>query len=137
MAVRDAPHGSSQRLDADEPERGFNAERFVQRLLGIADHQKRNVLLIGPYRRRRGMKDDDLLDTSCLDLSHTFLEFSDVRVTDRAIDEAPELEVEQALWVGKADGFSRYRFHFRDRQRVSRLECHRSWLLCVCTTRYK
>jgi hypothetical protein len=64
------------------------------------------------------------------DLSCALPEFGDVRVANRAINEAPELEVAQALWIGKAYGFPIHGFHFRRRQQVSRLEFHGSFLLC-------
>jgi hypothetical protein len=75
------------------------------------------------------MKYDYLLDAGRFDLSCALPEFADVRVANRAIDEAPELEVDEALWIGKAYSLPGHGFHFRRRQHVSRLEFHGSFHL--------
>ena len=47
VTVRQTAHRCSQGPPADEAERGFDAELFVKRFLRIADHQERDIVLVG------------------------------------------------------------------------------------------
>jgi hypothetical protein len=47
------------------------------------------------------MKHDHFLDAGSFGLSCAPLEFGEVRVANRAINEAPELQMDEALWIGE------------------------------------
>jgi hypothetical protein len=47
-----------------------------------------------------------------------------MRVANRAINEAPELQMDKALCTGEVYGLPGHGFHRRRRQHVSRLEFH-------------
>ena len=49
------------------------------------------------------MKDDHLFDTRRFDLVSTPAHFGNVRVADRAVHEAPELQMDETVRVGKLD----------------------------------
>src|SRR5690348_3693168 len=51
-------------------------------------------------------------------------EFGDMRVANRAIDEAPELQMDQALCIGEVYGLPGHGLHHRPRQHVSWREFH-------------
>ena len=70
------------------------------------------------------MKHDHFLDAGSLDFSCALPEFGDMRVANRAINEAPELQVDEALQIGEAYGLAGHGFHQRGRQHVSWLEFH-------------
>src|SRR5215471_14021895 len=70
------------------------------------------------------MKHDHFLDAGSFGLSCAPPEFGDVRVANRAINEAPELQMDEALCIGEIYGLSGHGFHHRRRQHVSWLEFH-------------
>src|SRR5215471_2879572 len=70
------------------------------------------------------MKHDHFLDAGSFGLSCAPLEFGDVRVANRAINEAPELQMDEARWIGEVYGFPGHRFHHCGRQHVSWIEFH-------------
>src|SRR6202007_1960801 len=70
------------------------------------------------------MKHDHFLDAGSFGLSCAPLEFGDVRVANRAINEASELQMDEALWIGKVYGLPSHGFHHRSRQHVSWVEFH-------------
>src|SRR5215471_16174557 len=70
------------------------------------------------------MKHDHFLDAGSFGLSCAPPEFGDVRVADRAINEAAELQMDEALCIGEVYGLTRHGFHHRRRQHVSWLEFH-------------
>src|SRR5215472_16933159 len=70
------------------------------------------------------MKHDHFLDAGSFGLSCAPPEFGDVRVANRAINEAPELQMDKMLWIGEVYGLTGHGFHHRRRQHVSWLEFH-------------
>jgi len=70
------------------------------------------------------MKHDHFFDAGSFGLSCASLEFGDVRVANRAINEAPELQMDKALYVGELYGLPGHGFHHRGRVHVSWLEFH-------------
>ena len=70
------------------------------------------------------MKHDHFLDASSFDLSCALPEFGDMRVANRAIHEAPELQVDKALRIGELYDLPGHGLHHRRRQHVSWLEFH-------------
>jgi hypothetical protein len=70
------------------------------------------------------MKHDHFLDAGSFGLSCAPPEFGDVRVANRAINEAPELQMDEALCIGEVYGLPGHGFHHRRRQHVSWLEFH-------------
>ena len=65
------------------------------------------------------MKHDHFLDSGSFDLSRAPPEIGDMRVANRAINEAPELEMNKALCPGESNGLPGHGFHHRRRQYVS------------------
>ena len=65
------------------------------------------------------MKHDHFLDAGSFDLSLALPEFGDMRVANRAIDEAPELQMDEALCIGEVDGLPGHGFHHGRRQHIS------------------
>jgi hypothetical protein len=65
------------------------------------------------------MKQDHFLDAGSFDLSRALPEFGDMRVANRAINEAPELQMDKALCIGEVYGLPGHGFHHRRRQHVS------------------
>jgi hypothetical protein len=70
------------------------------------------------------MKHDHFLDAGSFGLPCAPPEFGDMRVANRAINKAPELQMDEALCIGEVYGLPGHRFHNRRRQYVSRLEFH-------------
>jgi len=94
------------------------------RFLRIADHLERDILLVRADRFRRRMKHDHFLDAGSFDLSRAPPGFGDVRVANRPINEAPELQMDEALCIGEVYGLPSRGLHRRPRQHVSWLEFH-------------
>src|SRR5260221_6355069 len=70
------------------------------------------------------MKHDHFLDAGSFNLSCALPEFGDMRVANRAINKAPELQMDEALRIGEVYGLPGHGFHHRGRQHVSWLEVH-------------
>src|SRR5215467_3089330 len=70
------------------------------------------------------MKHDHFLDAGSFGLSCAPPEFGDVRVANRAINEAPELQMDEALWIREVYGLPGHGFHHRRPQHVSWFEFH-------------
>jgi hypothetical protein len=70
------------------------------------------------------MKEDDFLDAGRVDLSSASPEFGNMRVANRAINEAPELQMHEAFGIGKINRLTVYGFDHLRRQSVARLEFH-------------
>jgi hypothetical protein len=74
------------------------------------------------------MKHDHFFDASSFDFCRALLEFRDVRVANRAINETPELQMNKALRIGNVYGLPRHGFHQRRRQLISWFEFHGHFL---------
>src|SRR5882757_8683032 len=85
------------------------------------------------------MKHDHFLDAGSFGLSCAPPEFGDVCVADRAINEAPELQMDDPLRIGEVYSLPGHGFHHRRRQHVSWLEFHiitLKWTDWSSTTRH-
>jgi len=49
------------------------------------------------------VKDDHFFDAGCFDLSSTTTQLGQMRVADRTVDEAAELQMDEAVRVGELD----------------------------------
>src|SRR6516162_968559 len=70
------------------------------------------------------MKHDHFLDAGSFDLARAPSGFGDVRIANRAVNEAPELQMDEAFCIGEVYGLPGHGFHHRRRQHVSWLEFH-------------
>src|SRR5215831_969007 len=103
MAMRQAAHGGTQSLEAQEPKGRLHAKFLVEGLLRITNQGEWNVLLVGPDRLGGGVKDDQLFDARRFDLVSTPAYLGKVRVADRAVHESPELQMDETVRVGDHD----------------------------------
>src|SRR5579859_3795445 len=103
MAMPHATHGGAEGLRGEKPRRRFHAKFFVEGLLRIANQLEWKILLVRPDRPGGGVKDDHLFDTRRFDFASTPAHFGYVRVADRAVHEAPELQMHEQVRIGQVD----------------------------------
>ena len=118
MPLCHATQSRFQNPKAQETKRLFDAKLLIQQPVRIADHRKRQILLIGANRPGRGVKDEDLLNACCFDLASVPSEFSDMSVADWTINKAPELQMDKTIAVRNPERLSRNR---RDQPRLQKI----------------
>lgn len=80
----------------------LDTEAAVQALLGVGDQRERQFIGISLEGSRRGMKDDDFLDSGVRDFGMPPSEAGKMQVANGAAGKAPELQVRQPprAWEG-------------------------------------
>lgn len=79
----------------DGARRLLDTEAPIQALLGVGDQRERQFIGIGLEGSRRGMKDDDFLDSGVRDFGMPPSEAGKMQVANGAAGKAPELKVRQ------------------------------------------
>ena len=102
----------------------FDAKLLVQQPVRIADHRKRQILLIGANKLGRRMKDEDLLNACCFDLARVSSEFGDVSIAYWTINKAPELQMDKTIAVRNLERLSRNRRDQPRLQKITRFKFH-------------